>query len=199
MSDQKNLILAIALSVAIIIGFNFFISPQRTAGPPKEAQTTQAPGAPATPAAPSAPSAPAAPSAPGAAAPPAQPVDPVLARTESLAKSPRVKIATPSLQGSIALKGGRLDDLLLAKYHETIDPKSPLIVLLSPSGAPNAYFADFGIVAGNGGKLAVPGPDALWTASNDMLTPEQPVTLTWDNGQGQVFERVIAVDKDYMF
>jgi len=205
MSDQRNLILAIALSVAIIMGFQFLFPPQRPAPTPKETQTTGAPPAPGAPTAPAAPGAPGAPSVPGttsAPAAPATPADPVAARTQTLAKTPRIAVRTPSLHGSISLQGGRIDDLTLAHYRETIDKKSPEIRLLSPSGAPGAYFAEFGLVAGgngNGARPAMPGPDTVWSANATELTPQKPVTLTWDNGQGLKFTRTIAVDNDYMF
>jgi YidC/Oxa1 family membrane protein insertase len=119
-------------------------------------------------------------------------------RAKALAMTPRVQISTPRLHGSISLVGGRLDDLTLAKYHETLNPKSPEIVLFSPAGAPDAYFTEVGWVATDG-KADVPGPDTLWTADRETLTPESPVTLSWDNGAGLTFKRIFAVDDDYMF
>jgi len=211
MSDQRNLILAIALSVAIIMGFQFFFAPQRPVPVPKETPVAGAPAAPGAPSAPAAPGAPPVPAAPGIPAAPSVPgapaaaasVDPAAARAQMLAKAPRISIKTPSLHGSIALQGGRIDDLTLALYHETIDKQSPEIRLLSPSGAPGAYFAEFGLVAGavdgGGARPAMPGPDTVWTANATELTPEKPVTLSWDNGQGLKFSRTIAVDRDYMF
>ncbi len=117
----------------------------------------------------------------------------------AIAGQPRVKIDTPRLHGSIALTGARFDDLTLAKYHETVDPKSPEVVLLSPPGTANPYLAEFGWVAAEPGAVKVPGPDTVWKASDGALTPSNPVTLTWDNGQGLVFTRTISVDPDYMF
>ena len=104
-------------------------------------------------------------------------------------------------KGSIALKGGRIDDLVLAKYHETVDPKSPNVVLFSPSGAPHPYYAEYGWVPGSGvdpadARRAIPSGRWRRTAP---LTPSSPVTLVWDNGQGLVFRRTIAVDADYLF
>ena len=68
-------------------------------------------------------------------------------RETALKQSPRVRIETPRISGSIALKGGRIDDVVLTDYHETVDPKSPNVILLSPAGAPDAYFAEFGWIA----------------------------------------------------
>ena len=106
-------------------------------------------------------------------------------------------IDTPSIGGSIDLKGGKLDDIVLKDYRETIDPKSPNIRLFSPPGAPDAYWAETGFVSPSGVKT--PDLETLWTADRQTLTPSQPVTLTWDNGAGLIFKRVIAVDDKYMF
>ena len=85
---------------------------------------------------------------------------------------------------------------MLTKYRETVAKTSPQVRLLSPQGAPQAYFATFGWL-GNG--IAVPGPDTLWTADRRELTPTSPVTLRWDNGQGLTFIAKLSVDDLYMF
>ena len=113
-----------------------------------------------------------------------------------LAEGGRVAIETPSLKGSINLRGAQIDDLVLPKYGETIDKKSPPVRLLSPSGAKDAYYAGFGWI---GEGATVPGPDTVWTADTTKLTPQTPVTLSWDNGQGQAFRIKIAIDDKYMF
>ena len=116
---------------------------------------------------------------------------------EALAATPRVAIDTPSVAGSINLKGGKLDDLVLKDYHETINKNSPLIRLLSPGGAPNSYWATTGFVSAAGAKT--PTLDTVWTADVKTMTPGQPATLTWDNGEGLLFKRVVAIDDKYMF
>ena len=191
--EQRNLLLAFAIAALIFIGSQFLfakfhlVPPPPAPAPTQPAATTPAPPANARGAV--APSA----SAPGAAAPPAAET-----RAAAIAEQPRVRIDTPRLHGSIALKGGRIDDLSLATYHETVDPKSPEVVLLWPAGTKDPYFAEFGWVAPEG--VEVPGPDTRWTAAADNpLTPTSPVTLTWDNGAGLVFSRAISVDENYMF
>jgi len=101
------------------------------------------------------------------------------------------------LNGSIALTGAVVDDLSLTDYRETVAPDSPEIVLLSPKGALRAYFAEFGWLSRDPGE--VPGADALWRADRQVLTVDQAVTLSWDNGRGLSFSRTFAVDKNYMF
>ena len=116
-----------------------------------------------------------------------------------LAEAPRIEIKTPKVAGSIALIGARLDDLTLVDYNETADPKSPKIELLSPDGSEHPYFVDFGWTAPTGSTVKLPGPDTRWTASGSALSPQQPVDLTWDNGDGLRFKRHYAVDDNYMF
>src|SRR5437764_1027027 len=196
--EQKNLLLAIVLSVGILIGFQFLFEKLRPpVPPPSPAVPTRT--APATP-------------SPGTAAPGVTPGGPgttapatgtaaapgVETREQAIAEQPRVRINTPRLHGSVALTGGRIDDLTLATYHETVDPKSPEVVLLDPAGTKEPYFAEFGWVAGNPGTK-VPAPDTKWTATGGPLTPTAPVTLTWDNGAGLMFTRTIAIDENYMF
>jgi len=191
--EQKNLLIAIVLSVGILIAFQFVFERMRPPQPPG-----QVPGTPVT-----APTTPPATQStaptPGTATrvPGATPAQAAETREAALAGQPRVRIDTPRLHGSIDLVGSRLDDLTLATYHETVDPKSPEVVLLQPTGTPDAYFAQFGWVGGSDVKL--PGADTKWTASADKLVPGHPLTLKWDNGEGLTFTRTISVDKNYMF
>jgi YidC/Oxa1 family membrane protein insertase len=120
-------------------------------------------------------------------------------RTQALGSAVRVPISTPTLQGSLSLQGGRIDDLFLKNYRTTIDPNSPYEELFRPAGMEHAYFADFGWLATNvpGG---VPSDRTPWSlTSGSTLTPATPVTLTWDNGQGLRFTRQISVDEQYLF
>jgi YidC/Oxa1 family membrane protein insertase len=196
MQDQRNLILAVALAAAIFIGFQYFFPPPKPPVKPvaqtTEAQTTGA----TTPAVDGVPQ-----PAPSAVSPTSDPVMPVQAlaqREDVLAAGKRVRIDSPRVHGSVNLVGGRFDDVTLVDYRVTTDRNSPEIVLLSPVGTAEPYFADFGwTVTGPGVK--VPGPDTVWTADKDVLRADEPLTLSWDNGEGLRFERVISLDKNYMF
>ena len=115
-----------------------------------------------------------------------------------LAASPRVIIDTPSLTGSIALKGARIDDLFLKGYHEEVAKTSPLVELLRPEGMADAYFAELGWVGANLPGLPDATPSGPWPQGR-RLAPGQPVVLTYANGQGLTFTRTIAVDDKYMF
>jgi YidC/Oxa1 family membrane protein insertase len=122
-------------------------------------------------------------------------------RVDIIKDAPRIPITTPELLGSINLKGARIDDLELTQYRESVDPQSPLITLLSPPGsaAPHqAYYAEFSWLADNPSAVTVPTADTEWTATDKRLSPDHALTLTWDNHQGLLFDRVITVDDHYM-
>jgi len=202
MTDNKNTILAIVLSALVLIGWQYFVGmPQLEKQKQEQAQqelakkAQQPAGQPGTPVQP--PGQPgAAPQLPGQAAPAAQ----ALTREQAITASPRVRIETPTLQGSIALKGGRVDDISLTRFRETVDPHSPAIVLLSPSGAPDPFYAEFGWIGANGGNVKLPTADTLWTQQGSgTLGVGRPVTLTWDNGEGLEFRRTISVDEKFLF
>jgi YidC/Oxa1 family membrane protein insertase len=129
---------------------------------------------------------------------PAGSTTPFIPRADALAQSPRVPVKTPALSGSISLKGGRVDDLYLTNYRETLAKDSPPVELFRPKGAQYAYFARSGWIGAN--LTGLPGDDTVWTlASGATLTPSTPVTLSYDNGQGLTFTRQIAVDDKYLF
>jgi YidC/Oxa1 family membrane protein insertase len=201
--DTRNLFLAIALSVLVMAAWQYFYAGplyqrEHQAQTQANSQQTVSEAQPsATPAAPGAPR-PATATPPGAPAATAPAAEVPQAIGEVLAASARVIIDTPSIGGSINLRGGKIDDIILRDYHETVDPKSPNVRLFSPPGAPDAYWAETGFVSPAGG-VKTPNLDTVWTADHQTLTPTQPVTLTWDNGAGLIFKRVIAVDDKYMF
>lgn len=196
MDDQnKNLILATALSfLVILVWFLLFPpeEPQPVAGDQPTAARTQPAEAvvgtaPAT-------SDSAAPAASGATSEPS-------AADSALARAPRVEIDTPSLKGSISLLGGRVDELFLKDYRVTVDPESDIIQLLAPSNQAETFYAVYGWAPGQGlGMDEVPGATTEWRLeAGDRLTTDTPVTLVWDNGNGLIFRRQIAVDDKFMF
>ncbi len=171
--EQRRLILAIALSIAILLGFQLLY--KRVAPPPTA--PLAAPTAETTP-----------PSAP-----------PLAAGDAAAASGPRLAIAAPRLAGSLGLRGARLDDLVLRDYRETVAPNSPLVRLLSRPATGAPYYVQFGWSAPAGTTLPLPDSATLWSPSAPALTPATPVTLTWDNGAGLRFALTLAVDDNYMF
>ena len=199
MQDQKNTILAIVLSAIVLIAWQyFFATPQankqrQLAEQQRLEQSQTPPAAPAGSPGAQPSSIPLAPGQVGTAATP-------IAREKVIAQSPRVEIDTPSVKGSIALKGARLDDLALVKYRETVDPKSPAIVLLAPSGTAEPFYAEFGWVGAPGTNVKAPNGDTEWRQEGSgALEVGHPITLVYDNGEGLEFRRTIAVDDKYLF
>jgi YidC/Oxa1 family membrane protein insertase len=200
MSDQKNMLIAIGLSLAILLGFQFFyefpkmekererqaeIAAQEAIDKPipssslQQNSDVQAPGGGTT-----------VPSVQIGVATAAQ-------RAEALRSSPRINIDSPTLYGSIALVGGRIDDLILKNYGQGVEEDSERIHLLHPVGAPKSYYAEFGWV-GSSNDLNLPGANTPWKATQTELRPGKPVTLTWDNQSGLLFERTYEIDDGYM-
>jgi len=192
MENNRNYFVAIALSVLILIAWQFFyVSPKMekdriAAEQAQQAQQTQQqPGA--------------QPAAPGQALPGGAIPSAGESRDQAIGKSARVAIDTPALSGSINLTGARFDDLKLKGYHETVDPKSPVITLFSPAETADGYFTEIGYI-GSDATGSVPGPQTTWTLSGgDKLTPSTPVTLSYTNDKGITFVRTISVDDRYMF
>ncbi len=198
MLENKNLVLAVLLSVAILFAFHYLtqmLYPPRAPVAPSSQPPATRPTQPGTPPPAAVPGSGIAPPGLGTGLVPPETVP---SPAHVPAQTPRIRINTPALHGSIALVGGRIDDVTLARYRETLDPDSPEIVLFSPLGSAAPYFAETGWVAA-GGAADVPGPDTLWTADRDTLTSDRPVALSWDNGHGLVFKRTFAIDDNYMF
>jgi YidC/Oxa1 family membrane protein insertase len=194
--NSRNLILAVVLSIALLIGWNFVVSrlypePKHPAAPVAE-QTAAAPAS----------------HAQGTAPPPKvkptregglqDPANIALEKKDlatELRQPTRVPIDAPEVRGSINLVGARIDDIELKNYRETIEKNSGLVRLFSPDGTPAQQFAQFGWV---GQGVKVPDAHTTWQASGNVLSPGSPVTLTWDNGAGQVFTIRFTIDKRYM-
>ena len=178
--DQKRLFLAIAISVVILAGFQFLLPRPPRPTTPAAIESTQTATAP-------------------------KPSDTLGVTPQDAGNAPiapprevpRVKIDAPRVAGSISLVGARLDDLVLDDYRETIEKDSPLVRLLEPRQDPQPTSVQFGWTADNG--AGVPSSATVWTASPGPLTRSRPVTLSWDNGAGLVFEIAFAIDDNYMF
>jgi YidC/Oxa1 family membrane protein insertase len=208
MIDNRNTILAVILSGLVLIAWQYFYNvPQmerqraQTAMQNELAKSATPAGSATTPS--TTPSSGPAP-APAANAPatnqPAAGAGAVISRDAAIAATPRIKIDTPRVSGSISLKGARIDDLSLVQFRDTVDPNSPAIVLFSPSGTAEPYYAEFGWVAASGSTAKLPDYTTVWQQEgSNSLTPTSPVTLKYDNGDGLTFRRTISIDERYLF
>ncbi|QDL90573.1 membrane protein insertase YidC [Paroceanicella profunda] len=178
-NQNRNMILAIALSLVVFIGWYAIFPPEPPQDPAPAEQTAAQSQEPVA---------------------PTLPQDPVAVRAEALGQTRRIKVESPLLSGSISVKGGRIDDLHLNAFKDTLEPDSDTVVLFSPTGSAEPYFATYGWLVAPGTDTPTPNPNTPWQVEgNDTLTPSAPVTLSWDNGAGLVFRRVISLDDRYMF
>jgi YidC/Oxa1 family membrane protein insertase len=181
MSEQRNLMIAVILSIGVLVGYHYFFEKTPLPQAPVSSSLTEE-GIPQ----------------PLGTSPLAQaPLSLPVTREKALSQSPRLAIETPEIKGSINLRGGKIDDITLVNHHQTIDPHSAGVALFSPAPSQDAYYADFGWVAPQGG-ISLPKEDTVWTADHSTLRPGQPVTLKWDNGEGLVFEKKIQIDDKFM-
>lgn len=186
--ENKNLLIAIVASVAIFAGWHYFyqkpkVEAEQAQQAEKAAQKKISEA-----------------SSPASVIQPQAAVEVDLPKPrESIVKaSKRIRIETSTLKGSLRLNGARLDDLILRQYKETTDENSKKVSFFSPAGTESPYFAEFGWVSSTKSQV-LPNSETEWTADQDVLTPTQPVTLTWENGTGLKFQRTISVDEDYLF
>lgn len=172
--ETKQLYAAVILSVLIIFGVNHFFGLHEA---PKELKQEKA--------------------APVVEIKNTDEVQPAsLSVEEALEKDDRIKIQTPAVSGSIRLKGARFDFISLNKYKGTLEANSPNVELLAPAETKQPYFAEFGFLAQD--PSTMPNASSLWTADSGELSPENPVTLKFDNGSGLIFTRKISIDENYL-
>jgi YidC/Oxa1 family membrane protein insertase len=175
--DQKRLFLAIAVSIAILLGFQM-LAPRPVHSPVVQ-ETSALPRANATIG--------------------SSPADNGAVPAPIPRNVPRIKIEAPSIEGSVSLVGALIDDVVLRDYRETLSPDSPLVRLLEPRSDAQPYYVQYRWSATSDGKVKLPDTNTLWTASAPTLTPTQPVTLSWDNGEGLTFRIILSIDDKYMF
>lgn len=177
--DKRNMFFAIGLSLLVLIIWTRFVAPRTMPKPPAPISTVQGASAPVSASTPT-------------AAISAKP----LTAEQALAASPRLKILTPTLSGSLNLRGAQFDDLLLTQYKTDTTKDSPAIRLLHPAGTKDVYLASFGWL---GQGVITPTDQTVWQTTATELTPQKPVLLFWDNGAGLRFEQEIAIDSKYLF
>ncbi|MEP3225364.1 MAG: membrane protein insertase YidC [Parasphingorhabdus sp.] len=196
MDDKRNIIMAVLLTGIILFGWPVLMETFFPDMVNKNEAVEQSSEAGANPASTANGSAPAVSTTTGSAAIGADAAAGIIRKLPVvLAESPRVKIETPRLMGSINLQGARIDDLTLTDHTTALDKDSPPVRLFSPSGTENAYFSRFGWAGDN---IAVPDDTTLWRADKPRLTPQTPITLSWSNTTGQTYAITLSVDENYL-
>ena len=190
--DQKRLLAAIALSVGILLLFEMWNAQNRPPpAPPAQDVAAQQADVPLPPSL-------AAPAEgqvqPGAA----MPGEAAVPEAATRGAARRIAVDNARLIGYVSARGVSLNELVLRDYRETVDPDSPLVTLLSPRQTPRGYFAQWGWTAADG-STRVPDAETDWQVSGGTLRPGSPLTFTWDNGEGQIFQVVMTVDENFMF
>ena len=190
--ETKNLIAAMSLSLAILIGWQlYFVEPQLeaeraaaqlAAQQAAEQQPVRSGGLNAD-------------GTPRLASDAAEAPE---TDNQDIDKGTRLVIDGPLIAGSISTMGARLDDIVLTSYFETQEEGSSPIKLLLPFDSEQPYFAEFGWVADGTSDITLPQADTIWTATSSTATPSSPLVLKWDNGDGFIFQREIRIGQDYM-
>jgi YidC/Oxa1 family membrane protein insertase len=177
MENQKNLFLAIVISMAIIFGFQLLV-PQPERAPISEEQTFEENSVELS----------------------IQNTNTqiVVNRDEVISSSGRVVFDNGKIKGSINLEGGFIDDLVLEEFRETLDPTSDLIEFLNPLGSQDAYYLDTGWVSSDS-TLELPNNKSIWKTDKTSMGVDDPVKLFWTNSQGITFEKIISLDENYLF
>ncbi|MDD3020429.1 MAG: membrane protein insertase YidC [Alphaproteobacteria bacterium] len=179
--DKRNLLIFVVVSLVIWFAFDHFVLAPRVDAI-REAQLAKQ-----------------APEANLVAVATVKNADAILPRAERLTESKRLAIDTPELKGSLSLKGGRLDDVVLKNFYTDLE-NTDHVILMSPSGSEGAHYTESGWLAKDS-SVPTPSAETIWSVKgNDApLSPANPVTLTWSNGAGLTFERTYTVDDHFMF
>ena len=180
MNEQRNLYLAIGISIAIIIFFQILLPTQPIQPPPQEESETFEPAT----------------SIDGQSN---QIVETIKSREDVLSATNRVSFKNSSIEGSINLKGAIIDDLILSKYKTSLEPESNNIQLLLPDGTANPYYIETGWKELKNTNIDLPNLDTEWESDSLNLTPTNPISLTWTNNQNVTFKVNYTIDDEYMF
>ena len=184
--ENRNVIIAVILSTAILIGWSmYFENPDEAQRKRLEIQgktetqtNIQKPETPQT--------------------TKANPTK-AISRGEALKEGDRVSVENSNLAGSISLRGAIIDDIVLKNYRETLDKNSKPIVVLSPKKSDEGYFVESGW-ASTKSDIKVPDNNSIWQIRDGKkLTPTSPITLEWNNREGIIFSKKIEIDNKYLF
>ncbi|MBT4645424.1 MAG: membrane protein insertase YidC, partial [Pelagibacteraceae bacterium] len=180
MNEQKNLFLAIGISIFIIVIFQFLVPTSINKSIESVENEVLAP-------------------ATSIDEQKTNIIEIIKPKEDALLVNKRINIETPSVTGSINLQGAILDDLTLSNYKVSMEEGSKNIDLLSPDGTANPYYIEFGWKALNNQSTQLPNLETIWEADSSNLTPGNSVRLSWTSSENNTFIMNFIVDENYMF
>ena len=180
MNEQKNLFLAIGISIFIIVIFQFLFPTSINKSIESVENEILAP-------------------ATSIDEQKTNIIEIIKPKEDVLLVNKRINIETPSVTGSINLQGAILDDLTLSNYKVSMEEGSKNIDLLSPDGTANPYYIEFGWKALNNQSTQLPNLETIWEADSSNLTPGNSVRLSWTSSENNTFIMNFTVDENYMF
>ena len=178
MGEQKNLLLAILVSLVVLLGFQLMFPGDKT---PSNKSTTN--------------------SNVSESIKPFPELNEEInkPREEIINESKRITINNSFIKGTLSLSGARIDDIILKNYFESLKEDSDYVKLLSPKGTDNSYFVEHGWLTNNKSDIKLPNSKTIWDSNSSEINPNNATTITWDNGEGIIFKRTLNLDKEYMF
>ena len=182
MDNQKNLLLAVVFSIAVLFGFDFFFGPNKTVQKDNiidnsESLKNDKSSSIDT-------------EAPSIKSPPSLSV-----KQNNNYNEKRINFKANRIEGSINLFGATIDEIILSDYFETIK-KEKKIKLLQKENSNSPYFLRMGW-ASTDKKLMLPNKDSLWK-SKTKINNNDPLEIEWASNQGLKINRKISFDENFM-
>ena len=121
-----------------------------------------------------------------------------ISREDSIKSSKRIEIENDSIIGSMSLEGGLIDDISFKKHKQNLE-NNLNVEFLNPAQTENGFYVETGWTS-IGNKIKVPSKKSIWKVNgNKILGSSEPVILEWNNGNGIIFKKRIELDNKYLF
>ena len=178
--DSKNVLIAIVLSALVLVFWAAFFEPPVTNNPVNEStrNQTQKSDSPSV---------------------ETKEIDNVATRDEAINNVNRIKVENQNIKGSISLQGGIIDDIIFKNYKEKLNSENR-VAFLNPKNSINEYFIETGWAVGGDQKVSLPLDNTIWKIKgNNVLTPNNPILIEWNNNEGLIFTKKIELDEKFLF
>ena len=122
-----------------------------------------------------------------------------ITRNEAIDYASRIKIENNNIKGSISLQGAIIDDIIFKNYNISLDSDEK-VIFLNPKDTSKGYYIETGWASNSKEKLKLPLDNTIWKVKgNNLLTPNSPVVIEWDNNEGLIFTKKIELDDKFLF